>query len=374
MPINDRQDIVQQPTVPDNVDQPTRFGALTETVKDAFLLEIRHFFNTAYTQARVGELPRIDKYSVSADTSTDPLETAVNLIRSYPDIAEDLPLIAVLATTGRNTRLNIGGNLTSLVVPDAEIVSSSGGPFILTDGATIQLESQPGGTIKSKVQSTFTLPAAMFSNIANVTIDELVAVINMQALYVQAYKHISGSQVRLAIKAGGPDGTQFPNKITMLGGTALSALGFSVGQTDQNYGAGKHAMYRHHISGDINIGIEVVSESENVRTELTDLLYDFVTYVMADRMYTLYGRSTYDSAIGDETYQIIMRDNEISLSGEQETPRLGDTRDKIYVNRLNIPVTAIMFSDRVATNANGSVTTPLISPILIYSDDLPAPN
>jgi hypothetical protein len=149
MPVNDRQDIIQQPTIPDDLDQPPRFGAITELVKDAFLLELRHFFDTAYTQVRLGELPRIDKYSVAVDILTDPLETAVNLIRSFPDITQDLPLIAVLATTGRNMKLGISDHITSLVVPKAKVVSSINGPYTLSDGMTIELTSTPDGKASS---------------------------------------------------------------------------------------------------------------------------------------------------------------------------------------------------------------------------------
>lgn len=374
MPVNDRQDIVQQATIPDDLNQPSKFGAITELVKDTFTLELRHFFNTAYTQARIGELPRIDKYSVAGDVLTDPLETAINLVRSYPDITEDLPLVAILATTGKAQKLSISDHLTSLVVPTAKVVSSVNGPYVLTDGMTIILESQPDGVVSSLRESTFRLPAFMFASIGAATLDEVIAAINFQALYVKAVKEKVGTDIRLAIQGGGPNGTQFPNKITITGGTALAALGFTVAQTDQNYGTGKKAYYRHHIVSDLTVGIEVVTESENVRTDITDLLYDFVTYTLADRMFTFYGRSSFDNTVSDESYQIIIRDNEITLSGELETPRLGDNRDKLYINRINIPVTAIQFSDRTATNLNGTITTPLVQPIFVTTDDLPEPN
>ncbi len=374
MPVDDRQDIVQQATVPDDLDQGPRFGAITELVKDAFVLELRHFFNTAYTQVRAGELPRIDKYSVAVDVNTDPLETAVNLIRSYPDITEDLPLIAVLATTGRNVKMSISDHFTSMVINPAKVVGTIAGPYELEDNMTITLESQPNGIVSSLTTSSFRLPEYLFVDISEATLDEVVSAINFQALYVHAYKERVSGVDYLAIRAGGSHGTQFPNKITITGGTALPILGLTASQTDQNYGTGKRAMFRHHIAADITVAIEVVAESENVRTEITDLLYDFWAYALADRKYTLYGRSTFDNTIEDETYQIIIRDNEIALSGEQETPREGDQKDTVYINRLTIPVTAFQFSDRTATNADGTITTPLVQIVTEARDDLPEPN
>ncbi len=374
MSVKDRQDIVQQATVPDNLNQGPRFGAVTELVKDVFVLELRHFFNANYTQSRIGELPRIDKYSVAIDVSTDPLETAVNLIRSYPDITEDMPLIAVLATTGRNQRLSISDHLASIVIPSAKVVSTGAGPYNLSDGLTLIVESQPDGVVSSLRQSTFKIPAFMVHDISAVTIDEIISIINFQALYVTAYKENVGGQIRLAIKAGGSCGTQFPNKITVVDGTAMTLLGFTQAQTDQNYGVGKKAAFRHYTCSDLTVAIEIVAESENVRTELTDLAMSFLTYTLSDRKYTFYGRSTFDSTVQDETYQIILRDNEISLSGEQETPRLGDVRDKIYINRITIPVTAMQYSDRTATNADGTTTTPLVQLVTTLRNDLPDPN
>ena len=95
MPVKDRSDLGAIPTAPLNKDQPPKFGGITELVKDAFVTELTNFMNTGYQRLRGGELPRIEKYQVSLDVDTDPLATAVNLIRSYPDIMEDLSLIHI---------------------------------------------------------------------------------------------------------------------------------------------------------------------------------------------------------------------------------------------------------------------------------------
>jgi hypothetical protein len=314
------------------------------------------------------------------DVNTDPLETAVTLIRSYPDITEDLPIIAVLATTGRNVKLGLSDKFTSITIPPAKVVGAVNDPFALADGMTLTLTTQPDGTEVAGpgragvVTSTYVFKSFMFTNIAAATVEEVVNAINFQSLYTTAYVATVGINKRLGIRAGGSHGTSFPNKITITGGTALTALGLTNGQTDQNYGSGKQAFERHHMVADLTVGIEVVAESENVRTEISDLLYDFFSYVMADRKFQFYGRSIFDDTILDETYQIILRDNEISFSGEQEVPRLNDPRDKLYINRISVPVTAIQYSDRIITDAAGQIVTPIINIGLITKDDLPEPN
>jgi hypothetical protein len=214
----------------------------------------------------------------------------------------------------------------------------------------------------------------LFSDISNATLDEVVDAINLQALYVKAYKHKVGSNYYLGIQGGGPHGTQFPNKIEIVGGTALVEVGFTLNQTNQNYGSGKVAYHRHHIVLEATISIDIISESENVRTELTDLVHNFFGYVMSDRNWSFYGRSIYDQEVVGETYQIIIKDNEISVSGESEMPRQGDTKDKLYINRINIPCTAILYSDRLATNIDGTTTIPQLSVNIISDATIPEPN
>jgi len=373
MPVDDRQDIKQQATIPDNLDQSPKFGSITELVKDAFVYEIKAFLNTKYDKLRAGELPRVDKYAVAVDIATDPLETAVNLIRSYPDMTEDLPLIAITSTTGNNNKLGLSDKYVAMVIPQAIVVGSVPAPYVLTDGMSIELTTQPDGTAMP-VASRFILKSFLFTNIAAATASEVAEAINIQALYLRAHVISDGVNEYIELRAGGPNGKEFPNKIMITGGTALAALGFTVNQTDQNYGAGKRAYARHHMTAELTVAIEVMAESENVRTDVTDLLYDFLAYVMADRKFQFYGRSFFDKNVPDEYYQIILLDSKLSISGEQEIARAGDQKDKIYVNRINMPVTAIQYSDRTMTDEDGTPTTPLISVTLISTNDFPEPN
>lgn len=373
MPVNDRPDLGQIPTTPDDLQQPNRFGGITELVKDVFVLELRHFLKTDNTRIRLGEFPRIDKYSVALDVSVDPLETAVNMIKSYPDMTEDMPLVAVMSTSGNNLKLGMSDKHVGMAIRPATVIGGAG-PFDLTDGSSLIIETTPTGKLDSATQSTFSFDSRFFDNIAEATLDEVIDAINFQALYVTAQKFVIGGSPVLTLRAGGIEGKQFPNMITIKGGTALTELGFTLNQTDKNYGTGKVAYSRHCISSTMTVGLEVVTESDNVRSELSDLIFDFFTFVMADRQFQFYGRSVFSEDILDETYQIIIKDSEISLAGEQETPRPGDSKDKIYVNRINVPVIAIQYTDRVIVDRSGQPVNPAISIVSIADETLPEMN
>lgn len=370
MPIDDRLDIVQQATVPDDLSQAPVFGAVTETTKDVFVLELRQYLETKYAKLRAGELPRIDKYSVAGTVATDPLETAVSLIRNYPDLTEDLPIVAITSTTGRNLKLDISNKHTSMIVHPAAVIGANSGPFVLADGQDLTFTTTPEGN-GSTITSRMVFKSYMFADITQATVAEVVAAIEMQALYATGY--VSGG-TKLGVKAGGKHGMVYPNKITITGGTAATALGFTVGQNSQNYGSGKYYYERKHTAADLTVNIEIIAESDNIRTEISDLVYDFIVYVMEDRKFQFYGRSVFDPTVENETYQIILKDNEMSFSGESDMARPGDPKDKLYINRLSVPVTSILYSDRRVVGKNN---VPLTLPQQISASavtDVPEPS
>jgi hypothetical protein len=374
MPVLDNPNVVQEATTPDVTVQRPVFGGISDVTKDAFILELRHYLQTSYTKVPDGELPRIGKYAVSGDVSTDPLETAVALVRSHPDITENLPVIAVMSTSGKNKKLGFSDSTTGFTIKPATVTGTEEGPFALTDGDTLIFTTQPDGVETNIVTSTMVFRDFMFDDISQATLQEIINVINFQALYASAFAARTGAGTMLSLKAGGPQGRVFPNKITITGGTARTIFGFTLNQEDQNYGAGKVAYSRHHMAADFSVMVEVLAESDNIRTELSDLVYSFFAYVLNERKFQFYGRSVYSDDILDEHYQIIVKDNEMSISGDQEIPRSGDQKDKIYVCRMTIPVTTIMYSDRIITNLDGSMAKPVINIEMLDGSELPDPN
>jgi hypothetical protein len=328
-----------EPTIPDDINDPSRFGQPTETTKDAFILEIRKFFNRQYqTSSIIEEIPTIRKYDISHNPNETSQETAVNLIQKYPDINENLPLVAVLGVTGRNLPMGIGGQYVCVVRNPPIVEGSIQEPFVLTVGQTISFETiDKDGTTRI---STTTLRGSRFTNIVQATAKEVIDEINFQSQYARGYMHNG----KVQIGYGGPETNNINGTIKIVGGTALSALGFTVGQ-QQTY-TDVIPYHRYHQATTIDIGMEVVAEDHNIRTELTDLIESFFAYFLDSRTFTFYGRSTFNQDITNEHYQVIINNSSLAMSGEQEIPRPGDEKDKLYVNRVNVTVTTIQFSDK----------------------------
>jgi len=354
------------PTVPDDLTDPPRFGQPIETTKDVLTIEFRKFFNRAnHTVSTLEELPTIRKFDISFNPTESSQETAVNLIQKYPNIKEHLPLIAILGATGRNypMSMGLGGSFVGQVIDSATIVSNNSEPYSLINGQTIIYETTSFDGIIN--QSTIILRASRFANIAQATAQEVIEEVNFQALYAAG----SAPTGKVELSYGGPGTSSIKGDIEIVGGTALTALGFTVGQKAQYKDSIPYNRYIQSTS--IDVAIEVVSEDANIRTELADLIWNFFTYQMNDRGYMFLGRSIFDPAIKNETYQIILKPDP-SMTGEQEVPRPGDEFDKLYVNRINVSMTTMQFIDKAVLKLG--TTTPMYLGTLEEDHNIPQKN
>lgn len=355
------------PTTPDDTSDPPRFGQPIETTKDAFIIELRKFFNRAnITSSRLEEIPTIRKYDVSIVAGENSLETAVKLIQKFPNIKEDLPLIAVLGANGRNLPMGIGGQYVATVSRPSFILGANTEPFALADGQTLIYKTT--SVNNDQYTSTIIFRSSRFQDITQATANEIISEIDFQALYAKS----ANSSGKVLLQYGGPGNR--PNilgDIEIVGGTAAIALGFTIGQNAKYKDSIPYRRY--HQATYIDIAIEVVSEDSNIRTELTDLLWSFFTLYMDGRDYTFLGRSIFDYSIPNETYQVIIKPDP-AMSGEQEVPRPGDEVDKIYVNRINVPVTTIQYIDRAVFIPGTTTPFYVDSDSLIYDDTIPEKN
>lgn len=103
---------------------------------------------------------------------------------------------------------------------------------------------------------------------------------------------------------------------------------------------------RYAYSKNLTISIEIVADDEIVREELFDLTQSFFEFFAEENIFTFQGRSVQDENISGEHYQVIIG-QDLRNTGEGETPRpSGDGKDKLYVNRLDVPVLTNMYIDR----------------------------
>lgn len=357
-------------TIPDDTTDPPRFGQPIETTKDAFVIELRRFFDrVGQSPSKLDELPTIRKFDVSFKPSESSQETAVTLIQKFPQIDEHLPLVAVLAATGRNypMSMGLGGSYVGHVTDPVYVVGSIAEPFVLEADQTITYRTTtPQGDVRD---STILLRGSRFVDIAQATADEVIQEINKQALYASGWVKSVGDNNLVAITFGGPGDPSSKGDIEITGGTAIAALGFTVGQKAQYKNSISYNRYIQSTS--IDIAMEVVAEDYNTRTELMDLVWTFFTSTMNDRNYTFLGRSCFDPTIPNETYQVIIKPDP-SMSGEQEVPRPGDEKDKLFVNRINISVITAQYVDK-AVLIPGTNTPMYLSDVTI-DDTIPQKN
>jgi hypothetical protein len=330
------------PTVPDDTTDPPRFGQPIETTKDVFVTELRKFFNRqGQTVSKVEELPTIRKFDMSVKNTESSQETAVTLIQKFPQIDEHLPLVAVLAATGRNypMSMGLGGSHIGQVMDPVTITGTVAEPYSLLANQTITFKTTTCfGDVRN---TTITLRSSRFADITAATADEVIQEINKQALYATGWVATVNEDNYVAITYN--DRKNIKGDIEITGGTAIAALGFTIGQSALYRNSTPYNRYIQSTS--IDVAIEVVAEDYNTRTELQDLVWAFFTSTMNERDYTFLGRSVFDSAIKNESYQIVLKPDP-SMSGEQEVPRPGDEKDKLYVNRINISVTTMQYLDK----------------------------
>lgn len=344
------------PTLPVDPNDPFRFSQLVETVKDCFQRELTDFFDyrRADFQWLKTEIPTVEKYNLGFQPADSAIETFTHVLLQHPDILERLPLVAITTASGSNLKLGFGGQYVAPVQPAARVKGTNTGPFALQPNDKIAFVTTPNGG--PSIISTVLFVPAMFQNLGAATIDEVLVAASLQLLYVTAKKTLYSDPVGvLRFDAIGPMvRAPHPDSIEVLGppystANALSELGFVAGAKDST--ATRNPANRYQLATNMTIGLDLGTESENERRELTDLLVYFFSLEMDKRDFTFYGRSVFDDEFPGEWFQIVLRDQH-SLSGEAEIPRQagsGEQRDLIYINRLQVPVTIIDYVDRELT-------------------------
>lgn len=133
-----------------------------------------------------------------------------------------------------------------------------------------------------------------------------------------------------------------------------------IGARDDNLNTERPPKHRYAYAFDLSVAIDILTEDENTRGELTDLVISFFSFFLENKFFTFNGRSQFpDQGMSNETYQIVINPP-IRSSSENEFPRpSGDGTDKIYVNSLSVDVTTSVYIDREVYVP--TTTTPWIS-------------
>jgi hypothetical protein len=361
-PTEDLSTRVGIPTEPYDSTDPPRFGQLSETAKDAFKKELEKFFDYKSTdsEAKLTEIPNIEKFAIGEEEGEQSLETVVRMLMAYGDKPNQFPMIVITSTSGREKVLGIGSNFVSTVQYPPRVEGTTSGTISLTDGWTIEITTWPLGTEESATASTITFSSVLFSDISSVTISDIVRAINVQALYYTAEETSSGT---LRLKTGGVCAQATPNYIEVTGGDAacLTALGFTIGQSDTYLNTQRPPMNRYYDANDMTINVDIVTDDINTRTELADLVRQFFTYYVEKRRFQFYGESYFEEGLDPEQWYHIILERKFAWSAELNTPRPGGEQyDYIYAKRGTVPFAIIDY-------INKRLETP---PVFLHGDDV----
>ncbi len=129
-----------------------------------------------------------------------------------------------------------------------------------------------------------------------------------------------------------------------------------IGQRDSFANTVRPPLHRYGRTARVNVRIDINASDENVRTELTDLVEVCLSFLAERDIFTLLGRSLLPdppdvaSLLATpqpslEKYQVWLA-GDVRRAGETETPRPGDTNDKVYSDGLDLTLFVTEFLDR----------------------------
>lgn len=450
------------PTTPTDTTDPPLFSQITETTKDVFVYELRRFFaSTNLNSARREEIPTIQKYATFS--ANDPTTTATQILRKFPEVLENLPHVAVLATSGSERKLTIGPPYIATVQDPAVLQATLPQPYAFVDGDILAFRVMKRGLTREFIEHIVLTPNRfpVGAPITAATASALAAEITGQGKLIEADTVTVGLNtfVRVFLKTNNttvepveievhPDTSD--NVLTVLGwgpvrgdvtdltdigggsmtfttptvGSGLSAADigrfvYILGPSRPHFNEGRFLitafssaagtdtvtyrnpygrtevgspstffvgprddyfahvpMHRYGMSWDLGVQINILTDDENTRGEMTDLVMAFLGFFLEEKYFTFMGRSGFSgqSSTLREYYQIVFQPP-VRSSAEDEIPRPADGIDKVYMNAFAVNVTTTMMIDREVVRPGG-VTGWLVNPEtdLIQDTTMPTPD
>lgn len=195
-----------------------------------------------------------------------------------------------------------------------------------------------------------------------------------RGLYVTIVTTTSGSRANLGsfpILGVSEDGSQLTYKNTH--GTTLTAgvnpVGtWFIGAKDTHLNPLRPPKHRYSTTWDLSLQIDLLTEDEAQRAELTDAVLSYFGFFAESQCFTYLGRSSTDPEdTREENYLVTLR-NPVRLAGEQEVQRTGDQNDKIYTSAIQLDLTTVMYLDRIVYWP-GTTTPAIVTESTFTSDE-----
>lgn len=435
------------PTIPADLNDPTRFGQVVEQTKDVLVEELRKFLDNAEISDRLREeIPTIEKFAKFENTA-DSYTTAATVVQALSDRGESLPHVVVLSSGGKDEKWTIGTPAIAQVHEAPRIVLPDG-PYALEDGdwATFRLQLANGAWIDETIEFVASrFPVATPITLATPAV--LRRVINEQTARLRAIvvnSHIEikaggfledrtprfimlldGSTNLLTVFAGYVSGNvtnitrlssiagQFTTpagtldsscvnkKILLEGATnarnegyfTVTAFSSALGEDTITFESrmvpeelGSPATFtlrsqdhflnytpkNRYIQGaQRTIQLLVLTDDDNTRTELFDLIWTWATFTLEEKYFTFHGRSGFEGqTVQNETFQICIVPP-VTDGGLSEVPRPGDGTGKIHIGTISLNLILTRYIDRDVFFP-GTDTPFIVQPgTLVFNDTLP---
>lgn len=115
------------------------------------------------------------------------------------------------------------------------------------------------------------------------------------------------------------------------------------------------------VGGDMTIVIEIAATDTNTRSELTDIVFTFFTVYLEEDRFSILGSAETDYETGAQNLHQIILKSSCQLSGETEQNRpQGEAFDKIYFNRIIVPIIFVDYVDREAFDVSAQYNNTLL--------------
>lgn len=119
-----------------------------------------------------------------------------------------------------------------------------------------------------------------------------------------------------------------------------------IGKYDSDRNSARPPKRRYMSSWKVSLTVDILTEDENTRNELTDLLLSFFGFFLEEKFFTFWGRTGFEGQTADTERLQLCIEPGIRSSAENEIPRPGDNSGKVYMNSFSLDTTLWYEMDR----------------------------
>lgn len=125
-----------------------------------------------------------------------------------------------------------------------------------------------------------------------------------------------------------------------------------LGLKDDSFNPARPPFNRYGYMFDVGVQIQVLTDDDQTRDQVSDLVSSYLTFFMERQFFTYLGRSVFDPTVVGENYEIVMK-SDLRSSSEDEIPVGNSQFDKINADVFNFTCHVIQCIDRTVVQPYG---------------------